>query len=43
VRLVCGEEVAQMVGPIWGMDDEGELRGAWKDSGHEGLWIAAGT
>ncbi|KAJ8597686.1 FAD/NAD(P)-binding domain-containing protein [Rhizopogon salebrosus TDB-379] len=43
VRMVCGEEVAQKVGPIWGMDDEGELRGAWKNSGHEGLWIAAGN
>lgn len=43
VRLVCGEEVAQKVGPLWGLDDEGELRGVWKDSGHEGLWIVAGN
>ncbi|OAX42249.1 FAD/NAD(P)-binding domain-containing protein [Rhizopogon vinicolor AM-OR11-026] len=43
VRLVCGEEVAKKVGLMWGMDDEGELRSVWKDSGHEGLWIAAGN
>ncbi|KAG1740407.1 uncharacterized protein EDB91DRAFT_1053093, partial [Suillus paluster] len=43
VRLMCGEEVAQKVGPMWGLDDEGELRGVWKDSGHEALWIAAGN
>ncbi|OJA10500.1 hypothetical protein AZE42_07823 [Rhizopogon vesiculosus] len=41
VRLVCGEEVAEKVGLVWGMDDEGELRSVWKDSGHEGFWIAA--
>ncbi|KAG2134790.1 hypothetical protein DEU56DRAFT_888390 [Suillus clintonianus] len=43
VRLVCGEEVAQKVGPLFGLDNEGEVRGVWKDSGHEGLWIAAGN
>jgi len=43
VRLVCGEEVAEKVGLVWGMDDEGELRSIWKGSGHEGFWIAAGN
>ncbi|KAG1724272.1 FAD/NAD(P)-binding domain-containing protein [Suillus lakei] len=43
VRSVCGDEAAQKVSPLIGLDDEGEQRGVWKDSGHEGLWVATGN
>jgi hypothetical protein len=25
--------------PVWGLDDEFEIRGAWRDSGHPGLFF----
>lgn len=42
VRTIMGEEIAEKVGPVWGMDAEGELRAMWKKTGQEGFWIAGG-
>ncbi|MGD9472881.1 MAG: FAD-dependent oxidoreductase [Novosphingobium sp.] len=42
VRAIMGEEVAHKVGPVWGMDEHGELRAMWKRTGQEGFWIAGG-
>ncbi|MGE0231213.1 MAG: flavin-containing monooxygenase [Flavobacteriaceae bacterium] len=43
VRDIFGSEVADKVGPIWGLDDEGELRNMWKRTGQRGFWIAGGS
>ena len=43
VRAIMGEEVAEKVGPVWGMDDQDELRAMWKQTGQEGFWIAGGS
>ena len=43
VRAIMGEEVANKVGPVWGMDGQGELRAMWKQTGQEGFWIAGGS
>jgi putative flavoprotein involved in K+ transport len=43
VRAIMGEEVAQKVGPVWGMDEHGELRAMWKQTGQQGFWIAGGS
>ena len=43
VRAIMGEDVAEKVGPVWGMDDHGELRAMWKRTGQEGFWIAGGS
>jgi putative flavoprotein involved in K+ transport len=43
VRAIMGEEVAEKVGPVWGMDDHGELRAMWKQTGQEGFWITGGS
>jgi putative flavoprotein involved in K+ transport len=43
VRAIMGEEVAEKVGPIWGMDEQGELRAMWKQTGQEGFWIMGGS
>ncbi len=43
VRAIMGEEVAEKVGPVWGMDDQGELRAMWKQTGQEGFWITGGS
>jgi cation diffusion facilitator CzcD-associated flavoprotein CzcO len=43
VRAIMGEQVAEKVGPIWGMDEQGELRAMWKQTGQEGFWISGGS
>lgn len=43
VRTIMGEEVAEKVGPVWGMGKDGELRAMWKQTGQEGFWIAGGS
>lgn len=42
-RRVLGEEITRQVGPVWGLDDEGELQGVWRRSGHQGLWFMGGN
>lgn len=36
VREIFGSEVADVVEDFWGLNSEGELRGAFKPSGREG-------
>jgi cation diffusion facilitator CzcD-associated flavoprotein CzcO len=43
VRRLFGDAVAEKVGPIWGFDDEGELRNMWRRTGQPGLWFTAGS
>ena len=42
VRLF-GDAIAEQVGPIWGYDDEGELRNMWRRTRQPGLWFIAGS
>ncbi|KAJ3574925.1 hypothetical protein NP233_g1442 [Leucocoprinus birnbaumii] len=39
---IFGEEMAQRGGHYWGLDDEGELRGVYRPTGHPALWYGAG-
>ncbi|KAJ8596565.1 FAD/NAD(P)-binding domain-containing protein [Rhizopogon salebrosus TDB-379] len=43
MREICGDEVASKVGAVWGMDEEGQLQGVWRHSGHDGLWFGMGN
>ncbi|KID27815.1 hypothetical protein HQ32_04917 [Prauserella sp. Am3] len=43
VRRFFGDDVAERVGPVWGFDDEGELRNMWRRTAQEGLWFTAGS
>ncbi len=43
VRALMGDAVADAVGPVWGYDDEGELRNMWRPTGQPGLWFSAGN
>jgi putative flavoprotein involved in K+ transport len=43
VRAIIGEDVAEKVGPVWGMDEHNELRAMWKQTGQEGFWLAGGS
>ena len=42
IRRICGDEVADKCKPLWGMDEEGEINGCWKDMGVPGLWYIMG-
>jgi hypothetical protein len=42
-RKIFGDEVADKVGGVWGMDEEGELRVMWRPSGQQGLWFVGGN
>ena len=42
-RKVFGEELADRVHDVWGFDDEGEIRGMWRRSGHPGFWFFGGN
>lgn len=41
-RLVLGDTEADRCGPVWGLDEEGEIRGMWRPSGHPGMWFMGG-
>jgi putative flavoprotein involved in K+ transport len=43
VREYLGEKVATRVGPVWGFDENGELRNMWKRTNQPGLWFNAGS
>jgi putative flavoprotein involved in K+ transport len=43
VRRVLGEAVAEAVGPIWGIGEDGELANMWKPTAQPGLWFMAGS
>ncbi|KAJ7042124.1 dimethylaniline monooxygenase [Mycena alexandri] len=42
MRGIFGDAVIDQTDPVWGLDDEGEIRGCYRPSGHPGLWFAAG-
>jgi cation diffusion facilitator CzcD-associated flavoprotein CzcO len=43
VRLFLGDEIADRIGPVWGFDDNGELRNMWRRTAQPGLWFTAGS
>jgi cation diffusion facilitator CzcD-associated flavoprotein CzcO len=42
VRQLLGSEIADRVGPIWGLDEEGELRNMARRTAQDGLWFLGG-
>ncbi|EEP75592.1 predicted protein [Uncinocarpus reesii 1704] len=43
VAKYLGQDVASQVEEYWGLDQEGEIRGAYKPTGHPALWYMGGT
>ncbi|KAJ3967698.1 hypothetical protein EV361DRAFT_929427 [Lentinula raphanica] len=43
IRKICGDDVANKCNPAWGLNEEGEIVGSWKDMGIPGLWYAMGN
>ena len=41
-RDMFGDDVAERVGPIWGIGDDGELRGMYARTAQEGFYVAGG-
>jgi Pyridine nucleotide-disulphide oxidoreductase len=43
VRAYLGDGVADRIGPVWGFDEQGELRNMWMRTAQDGLWFTAGS
>ena len=43
VRRLLGEDVADKVGEIWGVGEDGEMANMWKRTPQDGLWFIAGS
>ncbi|KAF7310130.1 hypothetical protein MIND_00386400 [Mycena indigotica] len=43
IRKLCGDKIADTIRPVWGLDKEGEMNGAWRDLGVKGLWYMTGN
>jgi hypothetical protein len=43
IRRLCGQQVAGRVGPVWGFDEQGFMRGMWTRTGQEHLWLMGGA
>ena len=37
-----GEEIADKIGPVWGLGEDGELNNMFRRTPQEGLWFIAG-
>lgn len=42
-RGILGDEIVDRCGPVWGLDDEGEVRNMWRVTGQPGLWFMGGN
>lgn len=42
VRRLLGDEIADKIGPVWGLDATGELANMYKPTPQKGLWFTAG-
>jgi putative flavoprotein involved in K+ transport len=43
VRRLLGDDVAERVGEVWGIGDDGEMANMWKRTAQDGLWFIAGS
>lgn len=42
MRDILGPELGKKLNPVWGIDDEGEIRTAWKEAGLKNCWLMMG-
>jgi cation diffusion facilitator CzcD-associated flavoprotein CzcO len=42
IRATLGEKIANKCGPIWGIDEEGESKTAFRETGVPNLWLMVG-
>ncbi|OJT13534.1 hypothetical protein TRAPUB_9888 [Trametes pubescens] len=41
-RALLGDDLIDQTGEVYGLDNEGEIRGSYRPAGHPGLWYATG-
>jgi len=42
MEMTFGKEIIGRTKRVWGMDEEGEISGSYRPTGHPGLWFATG-
>lgn len=42
IHQLLGEEIAEKIGPVWGMDQDGEMCNMYKPTPQKGLWFIGG-
>lgn len=42
IRNTFGDKIADQCGPIWGIDEEGEFRTAYRETGVKNFWLMVG-
>lgn len=42
IKATLGEDIASQCGPIWGIDEEGEYKTAYRETGVPNMWIMVG-
>lgn len=42
IRQLLGQEIAEKIGPVWGLDDGGEMCNMYKPTPQKGLWFIGG-
>lgn len=43
VRRLLGDEVADRLGPVWGFDEDDNIRNMWTRTPQQGLWLMGGA
>jgi cation diffusion facilitator CzcD-associated flavoprotein CzcO len=43
VKQLLGESIAEKIGPIWGLNADGEMSNMWKRTPQAGLWFVGGS
>jgi hypothetical protein len=43
VRRLFGDEMAEKVGPIWGIGEDGEMRNMWRRTPQPGFWVTGSS
>lgn len=43
IHNLCGEDVVSRLRQVWGLNEEGEINSAWRDTGIPGLYVMMGN
>ena len=43
VKRLLGNQVAECIGEVWGVGEDGEMANMWKKTSQKGLWFMAGS
>ncbi|QRG08617.1 NAD(P)/FAD-dependent oxidoreductase [Xanthobacter dioxanivorans] len=43
IRQMLGDEIADALGPVWGFDQDYQMRNMWRRTARDGLWLMGGA